>query len=100
METDAMFDPSNPNQLPGERWMESDDLRTSGEGAEVNGPMPALDPALFNLLLSRVEQLSRELGRAETQRSLIERHIARLEKQIEKLSHQQQDVHHHQDVVN
>ena len=82
METDAMFDPSNPNQLPGERWMESDDLRTSGEGAEVNGPMPALDPALFNLLLSRVEQLSR------------------LEKQIEKLSHQQQDVHHHQDVVN
>jgi hypothetical protein len=64
------------------------DERSSGyEG--IDNLMPALDPAIFSLLLGRIEYLSRELGRAETQRTLVEQHISRLEQQIEKLTRQQ-----------
>jgi hypothetical protein len=69
--------------------MVTDDAHAGSEGVGDSAAPAALDPAIFNLLLGRIEQLSRELGRAETQRSLIEQQITRLEQQIEKLTRQQ-----------
>jgi hypothetical protein len=48
---------------------------------------PALDPAIFQFLLSRIEYLSRELGRAEGKQSAFERQVARLEQQLSRLEH-------------
>ena len=45
----------------------------------------ALDPAVFELLLARIEQLSRELGRAEGRQATLERQVARLEQQLAQL---------------
>jgi hypothetical protein len=45
----------------------------------------ALDPAVFQYLLSRIEQLSRELGRAEGKQLAFERQVARLEQQLARL---------------
>lgn len=44
-----------------------------------------IDPAMFDLLLGRIEQLSRELGRAEGQQLALTRHVARLEEQLARL---------------
>ena len=48
-------------------------------------PAPALEPAIFQFLLSRIEYLSRELGRAEGKQSAFERQVARLEQQLTRL---------------
>jgi hypothetical protein len=45
----------------------------------------ALDPAVFQYLLGRIEQLSRELGRAEGKQLAFERQVARLEQQLARL---------------
>jgi hypothetical protein len=54
-------------------------LRAAGLGSGT------LDPAVFELLLARIEQLSRELGRAEGRQATLERQVARLERQVEEL---------------
>ncbi|HEX5164188.1 MAG TPA: hypothetical protein VFV93_02230 [Thermomicrobiales bacterium] len=73
------------------RAMSGDSLGVRESGSDQLTPS-ALDPAIFSMLLGRIEQLSRELGRAETQRTLVEQHIARLEQQIERLSRHQETV--------
>ncbi len=85
---DSLETQTGDSAIGGSRMVSGDGQvsRENGTDSAVSQP---LDPAIFALLLGRIEQLSRELGRAETQRSLIEQHIARLEAQIEKLSRQQ-----------
>jgi hypothetical protein len=47
-----------------------------------------LDPSVFQFLLSRIEYLSRELGRAEGKQAAFERQVARLEQQLARLEHE------------
>jgi hypothetical protein len=76
----------------GSAWAMPGDSQTVRESGGDHLAQTPLDPAIFSLLLGRIEQLSRELGRAETQRTLVEQHIARLEQQIERLSRHQETV--------
>ena len=92
MLADDRMDPFEGREGTGATWMTGDENRVAHDGGADQVTAPALDPAIFSLLLGRIEQLSRELGRAETQRTLVEQHIARLEQQIEKLSRQQDTV--------
>jgi|GEM_PF-4515555 len=73
---------NGPSRLISDNWTDRGNVDTATQ--------PSLDPSLFSLLLGRIEHLSRELGRAETQRLLVEQHITRLEQQIEKLTRQQE----------
>ncbi len=56
-----------------------------GENETGDVRMPPLDPRVFALLLDRIEQLSRELGRAEGRRAALEEQLARLEEQVARL---------------
>ena len=51
-------------------------------------PAAGLDPSVFQFLLSRIEYLSRELGRAEGKQAAFERQVARLEQQLARLEHE------------
>jgi hypothetical protein len=62
----------------------------SQEAQPATEPRPAagLDPSVFQFLLSRIEYLSRELGRAEGKQAAFERQVARLEQQLARLEHE------------
>lgn len=62
---------------------------THAQTADAPSP-PALDPAIFQYLLSRVEHLSRELGRAEGKQIAFERQVARLEQQLARLERERE----------
>jgi hypothetical protein len=69
--------------------MITDDMSQTAESVNGTDSVSTFDRAIFNLLLGRIEQLSRELGRAESQRAIVEQHVARLEKQLANLVRQQ-----------
>ncbi len=54
-------------------------------------PATGLDPAIFQFLLSRIEYLSRELGRAEGKQGAFERQVARLEQQLARLERERSE---------
>lgn len=66
------------------------DASAAAERAQPAAPA-TFDPAIFEYLLSRIEQLSRELGRAEGRQAAFERQIARLEQQLARLEREHGD---------
>jgi hypothetical protein len=52
---------------------------SSGTNASIGQD---LDPRIFSLLIARIEQLARELGRTEGRQTALEQQIARLEERM------------------
>jgi hypothetical protein len=92
MVADLNHDARGDYDASGSGWAMPGDNQAARESSGDHPASASLDPAIFSILLGRIEQLSRELGRAETQRTLVEQHIARLEQQIERLSRHQETV--------
>ncbi len=69
------------NTTPGAAGVSS----STGPDRFDTGDMAALDPRIFFMLLNRIEQLARDLGRAEGRRSILEEQLARLEEQVARL---------------